>query len=337
MRACARHDKHPILSRYLIFCGHVAVSGPLSPVLAMSHSCCYRADVIETAPALPDLVQPPSLWAVEGLADVPAARIELRRYQLPSPNEMWELDEAPIFSSVLPRQQGTHGEVRFGGDDSPSHRVGRLMLRPAGVPMHSRGEGGALRILTCRFDPTYFARLAMPGDWDGARLRRCAAIDSRGVAAAAARLHAEVVAPGFASHLAIEALVQLLAVEIGRFLQPAALLKPARGGLARWQVRRIEDRLAAQDGDWPTTSELAALCGISRSHLSRAFAATTGTTLAAYAAALRIEQAKALLADATLPLAEVARRLGFATPSAFGAAFRRATGATPATLRRARR
>ena len=42
-------------------------------------------------------------WTVLASAVSSAARVELRRYELPRPNEMWELDEAPILSIVMPR------------------------------------------------------------------------------------------------------------------------------------------------------------------------------------------------------------------------------------------
>lgn len=296
----------------------------------MSRSCCYRAAVIRSADILPDPDSPP-LWRVEAAAEVSSARVELRHYQLPRPSVMSELDTAPIFSAVEPRAEGTRGTVRF--DGVPPCRVGRLLLRPGGVQMQSEGDGGALRILRCRFDPGFFAR-AMPFEhWDRAQLLTCAAIRARGVADASARLLAELRAPGFGGSLAIEALVQLLAIEIGRAFHAPPSPPPRRGGLAAWQMRRIQGRLAEADGDWPTTTELARLCGVSRSHLSRAFALTTGTTLAAYAADLRVVRAKALLTRTPLPIATIAHRLGFATPSAFGAAFRRMTGITPAVFR----
>lgn len=247
---------------------------------------------------------------------------------------MWEVDEAPIFSAVQPRPGGARGEIRFAGQKRPN-RVGPLMLRPAGIPMYSRGDGGALRILTCRFDPAFFARSVGLSDWDSQRLQRCAAIESRTIGQLAARLHSEVHMPGFASNLAIEAVVQLLAVEIGRFFQPT-LPSPAspKGTLAQWQLARIEEALSDAEGHWPTSTELATLCGVSRSHLSRAFAATTGMTLADYAASLRIEQARAMLRTGRLPFDTIAHRLGFSGQSAFGAAFRRATGMTPLAFRR---
>ena len=301
-------------------------------MLVLSRLCCYPFIVMQNA--LARTGELPTHWSVERAADSTVGRVELRRYALPSPNEMWEVDEAPIFSAVQPRPGGARGEVRFAGQTRPN-RVGALVLRPAGIPMYSRGDGGAMHILTCRFEPEFFARSVGLGDWDNARLQRCAAIESRLIGQLAARLSSEINAPGFASELAIEALVQLLAVEIGRFFQPTLPSTPASSGrLARWQLARIEEALADADGQWPTTSELASLCGISRSHLSRAFSATTGTTLANYAATIRIEQARSLLRDAHLSLDEIAHRLGFSGQSAFGAAFRRATGMSPLAFRR---
>ena len=76
-------------------------------------------------------------------------------------------------------------------------------------------------------------------------------------------------------------------------------------------------------------AELAADCRVSRSHLSRAFAESTGATLADHAANLRVARAKELMTAGDLTMSDIAVRLGFASPSAFGAAFRRATGLSP--------
>jgi len=68
---------------------------------------------------------------------------------------------------------------------------------------------------------------------------------------------------------------------------------------------------------------------VSRSHLSRAFAESTGATLADHAANLRVARAKELMTESALTMSDIAARLGFASPSAFVAAFRRATGLSP--------
>lgn len=68
--------------------------------------------------------------------------------------------------------------------------------------------------------------------------------------------------------------------------------------------------------------------GASARTLARAFAADTGLSFAQWRTTLRIRAALPHLAEG-LPIATVARRVGYSTPSAFVAAFRRETGLTP--------
>ena len=272
-------------------------------------------------------------WTVLAAAASSAACVELRRYELPRPNEMWELDEAPILSIVMPRAEGTQGEIMFDLGDRRRHKVGRLMLRPGGIAMHSRGDGGTLDILTCRFDPIRFAAVTGLSDWDSRRLSRCASISSPALMTLAERLKQETVTPGFGAELAVEALVQLAMVELARLFRRSRQADAAQGGLAPWQIARIEDALRSSDGAWPTTHDLANLCGISRSHLSRSFVATEGVALSDHAAAIRMERAQDMIRGGVLSMSRIAEALGFATASAFSAAFRRAPGLTPRAFR----
>ena len=159
---------------------------------------------------------PPGPWTVLAAAVSSAARVELRRYELPRPNEMWELDEAPILSIIMPRAEGTQGEIMFDLGDRRRHKVGRLLLRPGGIAMHSRGDGGMLDILACRFDPVRFAAATGLAEWDSRRLSRCASINSPTLMTLAERLKQETVEPGFGSDMAVEALLQLMMVEVDR-------------------------------------------------------------------------------------------------------------------------
>ena len=56
-------------------------------------------------------------------------------------------------------------------------------------------------------------------------------------------------------------------------------------------------------------------------------------TLYAYVDSVRIDRARALLAEGELTLKEIARASGFSTACYFSTAFRRATGETPAGYR----
>lgn len=57
--------------------------------------------------------------------------------------------------------------------------------------------------------------------------------------------------------------------------------------------------------------ELASACGLTREHFTRIFTAHTGRSPAAYLRDLRVEAARAMLQEATVPLSEVALRCGF--------------------------
>ena len=271
----------------------------------------------------------PALWKVMASMTIPDAHIELRRYDLPSPNEMLELDDAPIFSLSLPRAEGMNGRITFDGGETGGHRVGRMMFRPAGVAMYSTGDGGTMEIMTVRMDPDRFRTITGLESWDPISLQRCAMITSSTMFALTERLRGEITVPGHGADVAAEALVRLLMVDIGRQMRMPARRAGSRGGLAPWQLARIEDALRGAETHWPTTSELAGLCGVSRSHLSRSFMEATGKVLADHAAAVRLERAQDMLRGGSMAMNEIAARLGYATPSAFSAAFRRMTGRTP--------
>jgi AraC-like DNA-binding protein len=80
--------------------------------------------------------------------------------------------------------------------------------------------------------------------------------------------------------------------------------------------------------------DLARAAGYSRFHFSRLFAASEGTSPAAYVADLRIRAAAALLHDTALPVATVAARCGYNDATYFSRAFRAAVGVSPADFRR---
>jgi AraC-like DNA-binding protein len=90
----------------------------------------------------------------------------------------------------------------------------------------------------------------------------------------------------------------------------------------------VADALRADPADDRTLAEWGRVAGASGRTLARLFVAETGLPFAAWRTRLRIAVALDLLADG-LPVSTVAGRVGYATPSAFVAAFRRETGTTP--------
>jgi len=107
-----------------------------------------------------------------------------------------------------------------------------------------------------------------------------------------------------------------------------------RRGLADWQVKRVtsymRERLEQEIG----LNELAALVNLSRFHFCTAFRMATGRTPHEWLTHQRIARARELLADPALRITDIALSVGYETPSAFAASFRKVAGVTPTEFRR---
>jgi AraC-like DNA-binding protein len=82
-------------------------------------------------------------------------------------------------------------------------------------------------------------------------------------------------------------------------------------------------------------SEVALLCSLSPSRFCREFKAAFGVTFGEYLAHYRMSQAKRLLANPMMPVADVAGAVGFTDPSYFTRVFRRQEGVSPSEYRAA--
>jgi AraC-like DNA-binding protein/quercetin dioxygenase-like cupin family protein len=100
-------------------------------------------------------------------------------------------------------------------------------------------------------------------------------------------------------------------------------------------ARQVAEELRANPADQRTLREWGRHVGASERTLARAFAAGAGVPFGRWRALLRLQAALPMLA-AGEPVSRVAGRVGYDTPSAFVAAFRRETGQTPAAYFRAR-
>jgi transcriptional regulator GlxA family with amidase domain len=71
----------------------------------------------------------------------------------------------------------------------------------------------------------------------------------------------------------------------------------------------------------------------SRRQLQRAFAESGSTSFRTYLGEVRMRRARQLLAEGSLPVRDVARRVGYRQPAQFAKAFRRRFGAPPSSFR----
>lgn len=99
-------------------------------------------------------------------------------------------------------------------------------------------------------------------------------------------------------------------------------------------VRRVHDQLLAQLDRKTTIEELSRQYHINPTTLKAAFKAAYGTSLAAHIKGHRMERAAQLLQEGALTVAQVARAVGYDSPSRFSAAFKEVFGVLPREYRR---
>lgn len=97
---------------------------------------------------------------------------------------------------------------------------------------------------------------------------------------------------------------------------------------------RVLERLRDDSRKTPTLRELAAVAGVSRSHLAASFKARFGCTIGEYLRQLRTRRAAEQLTRAEPSLAEVAYAAGFADQSHMNRTFKRQVGLTPGAFRK---
>ncbi|MET0337119.1 MAG: AraC family transcriptional regulator, partial [Caulobacter sp.] len=134
----------------------------------------------------------------------------------------------------------------------------------------------------------------------------------------------------------VEQAIDLLCTQLVRAhsSEAAAAETAPRRGLADWQVKRVTGYMGERLDQEISLDELAGLVSLSRFHFCTAFRLATGQTPHNWLTAMRMARARALLADLTISVTEVALAVGYQTPSAFTAAFRRFSNLTPREYRR---
>jgi AraC family transcriptional regulator len=107
-----------------------------------------------------------------------------------------------------------------------------------------------------------------------------------------------------------------------------------RGRLSASQARRVEELVQARLTQSLSIGELAQAAGFSKTQFVRLFKNTFTCTPHHYIHNARLQRARALVQDSTLPLAGIAEDTGFSSQSHMTTAFLRAFGITPGELRR---
>jgi AraC family transcriptional regulator len=106
------------------------------------------------------------------------------------------------------------------------------------------------------------------------------------------------------------------------------------GGLAPWQLKRVESLVSDQLTEDLPLAELAATVHLSPYHFARAFKASTGLSPHRYQMTARVERAKEMLATTGQSVTEIAYACGFSSSQHMATVFGRIVGVTPTEYRR---
>jgi AraC-like DNA-binding protein len=239
--------------------------------------------------------------------------------------------------SVLLEEVGSHCEPRL-REDQPcpiGYMPRHMHFAPAGLEMWGySADARFVKDATLTFDLAVLGeRLAAEFNADAITTPRLRFADDR--IWTLVRLLSEAVDdPDPSTQLYGDGLTAAIAARL--FTDPREPGSNAKG-LAPWQLRRVIEHLDAHLPQRVDLADLAALAGLSQSHFSRAFKASTGIAPYRWQLDARIRRAQALLIDTRASLDQVAEATGFADAVHFGRTFRRLTGATPAAWRHDRK
>jgi AraC family transcriptional regulator len=266
----------------------------------------------------------------------PGVRAQLVHYGFTEPPEsrMRLGDTIRVELCLVPRHRSARASFPEYWRPSRFERIGEVFVVPPMIDMRVRSdEDRPLTSVLCHLDlPPVLALFDRVPDFDERFLVLTLDIRDVNVRHLLLRLADEIRHPGFASRILVEAIATQLGVEL---LRSGAAL-PERsdcGGLAPWQLRRIEERLM-EVREPPTLRDLATLCGTSVRQLTRSFRAVRGCSVGRYVSERQLVHARRLL-GAGGSIAEIAATLGFSSTSNFCFAFRRASGMTPGQYRQA--
>ena len=262
-----------------------------------------------------------------------AIKAQIVRFDLPGPAEAVLLnhDAYVVDMCLTPRPLVAKGCYREHWGPHRFERLGDVFLVPPGEALFVKGETVQQASLVCELSRKAVEReIGTPLPWAQQRLTSTLNIGSARVRALLLRISDEVRHPGLAWPRLIEHMTGELAIEIGRYCLEQSE-QPVTGGLAGWRLRLIDERLSA-DLAPPALGELASICGLSVRQLTRGFRVSRGCSIGDYLEQRRMEDAKRMLMQGE-PVKSVAFAMGFASPSSFTFAFRRAVGSSPTRFR----
>ncbi|AZI35488.1 hypothetical protein NT2_09_00220 [Caenibius tardaugens NBRC 16725] len=279
-----------------------------------------------------------ALTTTHGQICTATVRVHVYNYQYDGDGPYVRQSPADVLALFAAPPKNAMGSYRRAMETSARVPLGQMMIVPAHTAIQATGDFGEQRLATCTM------RRLLPDDFDIddiTRQRACGDLREPNILAGMQRLISEALQPGFASDVLIDGLTRTLQADLARHFSGSAStlhskMEAVHSALAPWQLRKIESFTSEAQGSPVRVAALANEVGLSPGHLMRAFRQSTGQTVHEFVEQVRVARARALLLDTDKPIKQIADLLGFSSPSSFTLAFRRATGESPARLRRKR-
>lgn len=262
--------------------------------------------------------------------------IQVQRQRLPA--GMQECSALPFL--VIGVQDGPAVKMtmeRHGRMRSRTSVIGDVEICPAGLSSGITTLDRPTDQIYVGIEPHVISDIALASGVDSRRIDIAERFGSQDPAVhhIARRLLRERQNSGLGGRLYTEALVTELIVHLLReYSSLGARENGGSGGLDAGQLRpaleMIHDDLQAN----LSLKALADASHLSPYHFSRVFKRVTGFSPHQYVLSQRIQLARRLLVETTLPIAEVAHHAGFYDQSHFTYHFKRLVGITPSKMRR---
>jgi AraC-like DNA-binding protein len=235
------------------------------------------------------------------------------------------------------------GNMAVAGEDVPM-RGGDILLIPPGRPIRlTSGREGPLSFVYVHFDSRPL-RYAKPAARDTGHPSPDMGLDLpvRTPGPAPARIaecFEQIAACRYLKNRTVFTLrARALILEVLLYLHERALPAPAEGEVTRWDcdhIHRAVDRMRRSMGEQLKLKDIARTAGLSPTYFAKLFRRVVGEPPMAYLMRLRVETARDLLRDTTLPVKQIASRTGFRSIHYFSRAFRRGMGQSPRQFRKA--
>lgn len=148
------------------------------------------------------------------------------------------------------------------------------------------------------------------------------------------QLSAEYLSQQPGSELVVDKLTEIVIVELIRINFCRAKDSPFIRALNDKQISRALQLLHEKPDQAWTLENLAAEIAMSRAAFAKRFKELVGRPMFEYLTGLRIQRAKEMLRESSLPLYEIASRVGYESDLSFTKTFKKHTGTTPIRYRK---